>query len=85
MSILDALFNPNTNMRLLVGVSENLDPDGSLRIYVGARYTGIHTHTAEPEDIEKIRRAWSGARGHQFIEVRTENLCNCPEPEGNAA
>jgi hypothetical protein len=80
MSVIDLLFNPQA--RLLVGVSDRLDADGSLRIYLNARYTGLHTHCSDSEGIERVRAAWAGgAMGHQSVIVADDALCDCPEEQ----
>lgn len=77
MSVLGAMLGVPGDARLIVGIED--DPDGSLRVYVGARYTGIHTHVLDEEAKEDVRRAWPGW-GHLFADIPAAALCDCPPP-----
>jgi hypothetical protein len=65
---------------LLVGVSED-EPDGSMRIYLGARYTHLHTHLSDPTEKENVRRIWNNGHNadHIFTNVPLDKRCTCPE------
>jgi hypothetical protein len=65
-----------SDTRLIVGVSDEPDADGSWRIYLNARYTGLHTHTLSAEQAEECR---SYTRGHLYADVPADSLCGCPE------
>lgn len=64
--------------RLIVGI-EN-DPPGSgaptVRIYLGARSTGVHTHVADPDAIRELQQAWAQG-GHVTTRVPKPALCVC--------
>ena len=64
--------------RLIVGIED--DPDGSLRVYVDARHTGIHTHIDDESAKEQVRNAWASSV-HLTAPIPREALCDC-EPEG---
>lgn len=49
---------------LLVGVA-NAD-DGTLRVYLGARYRGRHLIVTDPADQEAFRRVWATG-GHVWL------------------
>ena len=76
MSVINALFDPT--YRLLVGVSE-VESDGSVRVYLNARYTNLHTHVDNPDEIAKVQKAWRNPAGHQYVRVPDEALCDCAE------
>ena len=60
--------------RLIVGLED--DADGSLRVYVDARWTGIHTHVDDPEVKDKLRRSW-GSSTHLTSVIPDSVLCDC--------
>lgn len=62
---------------LVVGLGA--DTDGSLRVYLDHRSTGIHSHVADPEARAEIERAWANPMGHVFTTVPRSALCDCPE------
>lgn len=59
------LFTGDTTV--LVGVED--DPDGGLRCYLGARYRGLYVIVDDPEQMEKIRRAWAYTSSHVLFPV----------------
>jgi len=62
---------------LVVGLED--DADGSLRVYVDQRSTGIHSHVADPDAKTRIRGAWSSSRmGHLTTQIPRDALCDCP-------
>lgn len=74
-----SVFGPDAC--LLVGVGPD-EADGSMRVYLDARWRGLHTHVSDPEGKAQVRRAWAGGyRSHTFVAVPHEHRCNCPEPE----
>ena len=76
--MIDLLFSDG---HLIVGLED--DPDGSLRVYLDARFRGIHTHVDNEEAKAEVRRAWSGAMSHITTRVPDSALCDCP-PGGAA-
>ena len=71
------LFYPDGH--LIVGLED--DDDGSLRVYVDHRSTGIHSHVADHGAQAEIRDAWVGSyRGHLTTRIPREALCDCPPP-----
>jgi hypothetical protein len=63
---------------LFVG-TDRQQSDNSLRVYLNARYEGIHVHVEPGESADKIEQVW-GARhlGHLFAtEIDTAGLCKC--------
>lgn len=65
--------------RLLVGVERELD--GSLRVYVNMRSTGVHTHVDPGEAADQIESAWLGAMSHLWLtDVPADALCDCAAP-----
>lgn len=77
------LFMPDGH--LIVGLED--DPDGSLRVYLDHRATGIHTHVANEPAKAEVRSAWAGSHmGHLTTRVPKDALCDCPlppaEPDG---
>lgn len=79
MSGLVAMMFPSLfpNTHLITGLGE--DADGSLRVYLDARYLGRHTHVDDEGAKAEIRRQFPGM-GHVFTDVPFEALCDCPEP-----
>ena len=73
------MFAPDD--RLLVGLEED-DNDGSLRVYLGVRYTDIHTHVDDPDAKDRLRHAWA-AGPHTIVTVPAAALCNCPTQPGS--
>lgn len=75
MSWIAAALGLPTDTRLVVGTDTDPD-DGSLRVYLGARYTGIHTHV--PADAPEARQltVWS-PMAHLFVDVPADKLCDC--------
>ena len=64
-------------LSLLVGLED--DEDGSLRVYLGRRWTGIHTHVADEDAKRELRRVWGQGRGHALVTTPPrEALCDCP-------
>lgn len=59
-SPVDAMFRPVT---MVVGVED--DPDGGLRVYLGARYKNIYLLVDEAAK-DSVRRGW-GAGGHLWL------------------
>jgi hypothetical protein len=73
MSLMGLLSGTST---FVVGVED--DPDGSLRMYVGHRARGIHTHVVDERDKQELRRAWANVMGHVVVEAPpVEALCDC--------
>jgi len=71
------LFRPDGH--LIVGVED--DTDGSLRVYLDMRSTGLHTHVDDESAKAEVRRAWSASyMGHLTTQVPKEALCTCPTP-----
>jgi len=64
--------------RLIVGIED--DTDGSLRVYVGARWKNIHTHVEDEGTKREVRNAWGGAHGHVVADIPADALCDCPPP-----
>jgi hypothetical protein len=60
---------------LLVGLED--DADGSLRVYVDARYLGIHTHVDDEAAKEEVRRGYASAH-HVTAHIPRDSLCDCP-------
>jgi hypothetical protein len=77
MSALGAMLFPEAfpDTRLLVGLEDDPD-DGSLMVFVGARYKGIHAHVTDPEQIERVRLEY-GTAGHVFADIPAAALCDC--------
>lgn len=76
MSLIDLLY---PGAILWVGIED--DDDGSLRLYLDARWKNLHTHVDDPEAIKDLRSAWNGgAMGHQALRVPREAWCTCPPP-----
>jgi hypothetical protein len=72
------LFLPDGH--LIVGLED--DPDGSLRVYVDHRSTGIHSHVIDPKAVEEIRNAWAATHmGHLTTRIPSDALCSCRLPE----
>jgi hypothetical protein len=70
---------------LIVGIED--DPDGSLRVYLDMRSTGVHTHVADESAKAEVRNAWAASfMGHLTTRVPQKALCTCPLPpvEGHA-
>ncbi len=76
MSIID-LIHPDG--RLIVGVGT--DADGSLRVYLGMRSTGLHAHVDGEDAKAEVLRAWHGTYGHLTTRVPASALCRCPESD----
>lgn len=74
MSVLDLLY---PDAALIVGVED--DADGSLRVYLYARWKGIHTHVDDEAAKDAARRAWNSG-GHVVTRVPRTALCDCPAP-----
>lgn len=75
--MLGALLGVPGDTKLVVGLEED---DEGLRVYVGARYTGIHSHLNDEDAKKKIRNAWAGSfMGHLFTDIPDDALCNCEE------
>jgi len=49
---------------LLVGLEDA--PDGVLKVYLGARWKGLHLRVTDPEEQDTFRRAW-GSGGHVWM------------------
>jgi hypothetical protein len=49
---------------LLVGLGDA--PDGALKVYLGARWKGLHLLVTDPQEQETFRRAW-GTGGHVWM------------------
>ena len=75
MSWLGAMLGIEPETRLLVGIEDDPGAPGGLVLYVGARYTGIHTHVP-PEGAEEVRRGYSSAH-HVFAHISQDVLCDC--------
>jgi len=59
-----AVFYPEP-VTMLVGLED--EPDGSLRVYLGARYKGIYLRVPAGEESQReFRRAWNSG-GHVFM------------------
>jgi hypothetical protein len=65
------------NACLIVGVED--DPDGSLRVYLGARWKGIHVHVDDETARAEIRRAWGDPLSAHVFTARppADALCQC--------
>jgi hypothetical protein len=75
------MFGPAA--RLVVGLED--DPDGSLRVYVAPRYSGIHSHVDDEEAKRTLRREWASVFGHLTADIPAHALCNCtPTPNPKA-
>lgn len=75
-ALLAAAGIPQPGVHLLVGVGT--DPlDGSLRVYLDARYTGRHTHVDDPDARHRIEQAWASAGHHYLDTVPDAALCDC--------
>lgn len=55
----DLLFG---NACLIVGVED--DPGGWLKVYLGARYKNIYCVVTNPEDQERVKKAWGSTAMH---------------------
>lgn len=66
MSIIDLAFGLAV---LVVGVEDNDNPPGSVRVYLNRRYDGHYVIVAEPADVRHVRAAW-GAGGHVSLSKR---------------
>ncbi len=58
---------------LVTGVED--EPDG-LRVYIGGRWTGLHTHVSDPDTITQVRAAWATGQ-HVTTVVPREARCTC--------
>jgi hypothetical protein len=75
MTWLHMMLGLPSETRLLVGTDTDPD-DGSLRVYVNARYTGIHTHIpAGSEDAQRFRNGFGS--GHAYADIPDDALCDC--------
>lgn len=68
------------DFHLITGLED--DTDGSLRVYVGPRWKGIHTHVDDEEAKKQLRSQFGW--GHIGSTVPREALCDCPPPEEEA-
>ncbi len=59
---------------LIVGVED--EPGGSMRVYLNARWTGVHTHVDDPVAQDEIRGAW-GSNRHVLTIVPRAAQCDC--------
>lgn len=75
MSTAASLFDPDSH--LVVGPEDDTE-DGSLRVYVDSRYTGIHSHVADEGVKDQFRQAWAMASMPLCTTIPAEALCNCP-------
>lgn len=79
MSMFGAILGVPGDTKLVVGLEEEKD---GLKVYVGARYLGIHSHLKDFEACTKMRRAWGGpSMGHLFTDIPSDALCDCKEKD----
>ena len=77
MNIIEALTQPD--VRRLVGVEDH--PGGGIRCYVSDRALDVHVHVDQPDDVARVRAAWSNSGGTgPFIPAPEAYLCCCGEP-----
>ena len=57
--MVDLLFGTGV---LIVGVEDQ--PEGWLKVYIVARYKNIYCVVKDPEDQERVRRAWGSTAMH---------------------
>ena len=57
--MVDLLFGTGV---LIVGVEDQ--PEGWMKVYIGARYKNIYCVVTNPEDQERVRRAWNSTGMH---------------------
>lgn len=68
------MFGLLQDERLIVGLED--DADGSLRVYVDMRSTGIHTHVSDESAKDQYRRAFGSSR-HLTSVIPSSVLCDC--------
>lgn len=49
---------------LIVGVEDDKEDPSLLRVYIGARYNNTYVLVQDPDDQERMRRAWANPGGH---------------------
>ena len=50
---------------LITGIEDQ--PEGWMKVYVGSRYKNIYVVCTEPEDQERVRRAWGSSAMHLMM------------------
>lgn len=61
---------------IIVGLQD--DSDGSLRVYLDHRSTGLHTHVDDEKAQAELRSAWGASfMGHLTTQVPATALCKC--------
>jgi hypothetical protein len=76
--ILSLFFGHDSVM--VVGVEDG--PDGSLKVYIGARYQRRYVLVDDPQGQDNVRRAW-GQGGHVFTQL-PPNTCVFVDPAAPA-
>jgi hypothetical protein len=71
-SITDVLMGRSA---LVTGITEN--DDGSLRVYVGARYLGRYCIIDDPDAAQEVCRAWADVTQKLFISAPPPDRIFC--------
>lgn len=76
-------FHPDA--RLVTGVETDPNDPETVRVFLGARHLGVHTHVKDPAAISELRRAWDTNVGHLTTRVPKGALCVCDATPGQRA